>query len=576
MTKSSRRRVALLVLAGGMLVQGAALAAGPTDPTVPIQATKEDLDPLRTYSAPSLAISPENPNIIVGGYLEFRTKRCMLMRSTNAGASWDFLDASPSLPSYPFCLANNSNVFQAPIAFGRNNTLYMASSAWDTPDTRNQVSVQLARSTNLGDTWTPVIVRDARATNDPTQESNRPVTDVAVDTSGSTDVVYVTYRRALQNQPSGSSAPSQPMVAVSTDGGKTFAEPVSAVGGYFDDAAPRGQAIGAATTVPSSSPPTTAAPDTLAAKPDQSANFGGGNPSVVVAGNGTVYIGWKSAYSNLSPAAPPGIFVSKSTDKGKTWQVMKVRDFSYENGSGFVIPDLGWSSKGGPQGTLHMAYEGSDRPTVASYSTIYYLQSTDGGQTWSEPVAVPKDDPNLIQGKYLPNLGVAPNGRVDLTWWDTREDPGIRANDVYYSYSTDNGKTWSKDIRITDQTVDRRFGVWGANFDQNSPPSLASGNAYAMFAWDDTRLSRANGEVQFANPVNSEGIGAGVQDIFVSAVQFEELGGGVSSTVKIALAAVVGLLAVGLVLLVSATLTKNRSGPIPATAGDRQTKATVN
>ncbi len=48
-------------------------------------------------------------------------------------------------------------------------------------------------------------------------------------------------------------------------------------------------------------PPTA---DTLAAKPDQSANFGGGNPSVVVAGNGTVYIGWKSAYSNLSPATP--------------------------------------------------------------------------------------------------------------------------------------------------------------------------------------------------------------------------------------------------------------------------------
>ena len=69
-------------------------------------------------------------------------------------------------------------------------------------------------------------------------------------------------------------------------------------------------------------------------------------------------------------------------------------------------------------------------------------------------------------------------------------DPGIQANDVYYAYSTDDGATWSKNIRITDQSVDRRFGLWGANFDQKSPPSVASANQFAAFAWDDTRFSR--------------------------------------------------------------------------------------
>ena len=67
------------------------------------------------------------------------------------------------------------------------------------------------------------------------------------------------------------------------------------------------------------------------------------------------------------------------------------------------------------------------------------------------------------------------------------DDPGIRSNDVYYAYSDDDGRTWSANRRITDRSVDRRLGVWGANYDINSPPSVASTNAYAIFGWDDTR-----------------------------------------------------------------------------------------
>jgi hypothetical protein len=134
-------------------------------------------------------------------------------------------------------------------------------------------------------------------------------------------------------------------------------------------------------------------------------------------------------------------------------------------------------------------------------------------------------------------------------------------------YSTDNGATFSKNIRITDQTVDRRFGVWGNNFDQNSPPSLASTNEYALFAWDDTRMSRGDaGNVQAADPTVSGGIGTGVQDIFSAAYQFKALGGGTSKVAKAVIAGVVGLLAVGLVLLIIA-LAQRRSSGGPRRAG---------
>jgi hypothetical protein len=150
---------------------------------------------------------------------------------------------------------------------------------------------------------------------------------------------------------------------------------------------------------------------------------------------------------------------------------------------------------------------------------------------------------------------------VDVAWWDTRDDPGIRANDVYYTYSEDGGETWARNMRITDQTIDRRFGVWGNNYDQNSPVSLASVNEYAIIGWDDTRFSRGDdGEIVASDPVLDAGIGSGTQDIFVSTVQFTAVGGGASKTAKIVLAGVIGLLAVGLILLVIAMSSRRRAG----------------
>ena len=56
------------------------------------------------------------------------------------------------------------------------------------------------------------------------------------------------------------------------------------------------------------------------------------------------------------------------------------------------------------------------------------------------------------------------------------------------------------------------------------------------------------------------GLGGGTTDIYTSAVQFEVFGAGTSSAVKVALAAVVGILAVGLILLGVSVSTKRRAG----------------
>ena len=222
-----------------------------------------------------------------------------------------------------------------------------------------------------------------------------------------------------------------------------------------------------------------------------------------------------------------------------------------------------WSPKGGTEGTLHAVVDGYENPGITGYQDIYYYRSTDGGKTWSERRNVTDDDPNNMFSQYYPNIAVAPDGRVEIAFWDTRNDPGYRSNDVYLTTSFDNGVTWSKNTRITDQPIDRRIGVWSTNFDITSPPGLATTKAYTMLSWDDTR------NTDLSAP-DARALGGGLQDIYIAAAQYRELGGGTSNAAKVVLAGVVGLLVVGLALLAVSMLSR-RSGEGPPPPAERRT-----
>ncbi|HEX2117895.1 MAG TPA: sialidase family protein [Acidimicrobiales bacterium] len=541
---------------------GTVFAAGEPQLTRPVNITKDDLNPQRTYGGPYIVVHPDDPDIMFAGYIEFRARKCGVARSTDGGRSWRLLESAPEIPSQPYCQAANSNIFHAPLAWGRDNALYLATHAWD-ESTRTQTSVIVAKSTDLGDTWNTVFARDARTTQGDNQENNRPVTGLVVDKdSGSQDIVYVLYRRAYTNRTGANSAPQHPVLAISRDGGRSFEEPVSAVGTAYEDPAVRQQALSLVTTTTAApgATTTTVPANSLAARPDAIENYGASSngQGLTIDDDGNLYVAYMSEVANVS-GEPRAIIASRSTDQGRTWTSTVAVPFSFEQAQN---PRNAWTPGGGSDGTLHIVWEWRHPADLASYADVGYVRSTDGGRTWSEPRRITDDDYNRLAGKYLPMLDVAPNGRLDAVWWDTRDDPGIRSHDVYYAYSEDDGVTWSKNIRVTDQSIDRRFGVWGNNFDQNSPPALESTNAFAMVGWDDTRFSRGpEGELVLEDPVGNEGIGGGIQDMFVAGVQFEAIGGGASNAAKIALAGVVGLLAVGLILLLVGMAGRRGSGP---------------
>src|SRR5436309_8515053 len=46
-------------------------------------------------------------------------------------------------------------------------------------------------------------------------------------------------------------------------------------------------------------------------------------------------------------------------------------------------------------------------------------------------------------------LSVAPNGRIDVVWYDTRHAADNTTSQLFYSYSIDGGNTWSANIAVS-------------------------------------------------------------------------------------------------------------------------------
>ena len=95
----------------------------------------------------------------------------------------------------------------------------------------------------------------------------------------------------------------------------------------------------------------------------------------------------------------------------------------------------------------------------------------------------------------MPNMNVAPNGQVDIPWWDFRNDTGAFRNDLYMVSSSDNGRR-SPNIRVTNQSIDRKIGRWANGTTFASPMALTATERYTPRR-HDTRNGDADGQAQY-------------------------------------------------------------------------------
>src|SRR3989442_4084077 len=133
-----------------------------------------------------------------------------------------------------------------------------------------------------------------------------------------------------------------------------------------------------------------------------------------------VYVTWTRFIFNASSVGPQSgkyvqspILFAFSTDGGETFSdpVSIVGNVLYDQGSRPVV---------GPDGTVYVFWDGSTR--LAALNSIWMVKSTDGGLSWSRPVAVSTvmDIIPIANTAFrvnsFPAAAAAPNGDLYVAW----------------------------------------------------------------------------------------------------------------------------------------------------------------
>ena len=88
-------------------------------------------------------------------------------------------------------------------------------------------------------------------------------------------------------------------------------------------------------------------------------------------------------------------------------------------------------------------------PPGRSTTDVMFVRSTDGGLTFSAPHKINDDPVNPSKWHWFGTLSVAPNGRIDSVWYDTRNAANNTDSQLFYSWSTDGGVTWAPNVAVS-------------------------------------------------------------------------------------------------------------------------------
>ena len=208
--------------------------------------------------------------------------------------------------------------------------------------------------------------------------------------------------------------------------------------------------------------------------------------------------------------------IFRSTDGGNTWSntytgpsfpgpgVTAVGYFAcmFADGGGYWRHE-GWGEPGAYNGVVHYVY--AQHGTGSDPGDVYYIRSTDRGQTFSAPLKLNTDATTRPQ--WQPNLSVSSNGTVLAVWYDAREsasctrgNPGVPCYRMWARRSTDNGASW-----LSDQTFSDAVSPLPAQPDPGIQATYAGDYDYAssspnqhLHAWVDGRVAVSGSSQQDA------------------------------------------------------------------------------
>ena len=185
----------------------------------------------------------------------------------------------------------------------------------------------------------------------------------------------------------------------------------------------------------------------------------------------------------------PGMF-SKTVDGGQTWSapsVMVNTPSEYQTIGNQIVVNA-------QTGALYDFFNYIHAPgRSAGSNSVAFVQSTDGGATWSKPQIIASlqlvsvTDPNtgeaLRTGDIIPEPAIDPaTGQLYVVWQDGRFSGGAHA-DIALSTSTDGGRTWSAPSQVNTPTGKAAF---------NAMVGVNSAGTVAVTYYDVRNLAAGN------------------------------------------------------------------------------------
>jgi hypothetical protein len=191
------------------------------------------------------------------------------------------------------------------------------------------------------------------------------------------------------------------------------------------------------------------------------------NPAVAVDNRGIIHVVWEDYRDNPKLG---NIYYCNSKDGGRSFgEDVMVEDpitFATHQGNPAITVDH--------QGIIHAVWE--DYRDDAKLPNIYYSNSTDGGKTFQKDVMV--DDPiTFTTAQVHPTIAVDDQGIIHVVWEDYRNHPDL--GDIYYSKSTDGGKTFGEDVMVDD--------AYTVTSQQRNPAIAVDKLGVIHVAWEDYR-----------------------------------------------------------------------------------------
>jgi len=444
------RRVGLLVGlalvvagAGGWLWAQGQVSLHPRG-DAPVTAGAQDLTDIDAHNSPVIARNPVDPdNVVVANRIDTPRFGCGLHVSHDGGDTWRHTDVPIPAGEEPKCFAPD-------VAFGGDGTLYVAyttlaglgnhpNAAWLA--TSNDGGDSLSQPTRLLDE----LAFQVRLAADPTAKGR----------------LYLTWLQAADTATLGFPQAGYPLRAMrSDDGGATWTEPVDV------NPAARRRVVA---------------------------------PTPVVGRDGRVYVAYldlgddrldyHAAHQGRGGPAYQGpwqLVVAASSDQGRSWRQSVVDDaLAPIDRILAFLPDFPALAVDRDSGRLYAGFHDAG----ASPSDVWVWASDDHAASWSAPTRVSHGPAADATTQHLPQLDVAPTGRLDVVYYDRRRDGDDTFANVSLQSSVDGAATFTEPVALASEAFDSRIGFGSERGlpDLGSRLGLLAAGDRATAVWSDTR-----------------------------------------------------------------------------------------